>query len=64
MSIKEFICWMSIASLAVFVFFLGLNSFNMSLYVSLITLKIIMFLWIIFSIIAIVVKLTEILNRR
>lgn len=64
MSIKEFICWMSIASLAVFVFFLGLNSFNISLYVSLITLKIIMFLWIIFSILAIVVKLTEILNRR
>lgn len=64
MSIKEFICWMSIASLAVFVFFLGLNSFNMSLYVSLITLKIIMFLWIIFSILAIVVKLTEFLNRR
>lgn len=64
MNIKEFICWMSIASLAVFVFFLGLNSFSLSLYESLITLKIIMFLWIIFSIIAIVVKLTEIFNRR
>ena len=63
MSIKEFVCWMSIASLAVFVFFLGLNSFDLSLYVFLITLKIIMFLWIIFSILAIVVKLTEIFNR-